>query len=123
MIEWFGRLPAPARMILAAAALGLATFVDLLFQKVWPWRAEVILSAALGALAAWPFAWRARTRVDNAFLVVAIVLFAVGMVWARVNGHVASSFAFIFSVILVSLPVQRARGRLVSAPPEHGEDR
>lgn len=112
MTEWFGRLPAAARVLLAAGVMAAATAADLAFvAKVSPMRIDVAIAAALGALAACPFTWRVRSRLQNVLLITGIVAFGTAMVWARVNGHLASSFAFIFSVVLVSLPVQRARGR------------
>jgi hypothetical protein len=117
MIERFGRLPVPVRVGLAAAAMALFAAADLaLVVRTSPWRADVLVAAALGALAAWPFRWRARSRAEKIALTSAIAVFAAVMVWARVTGRIASSFAFVFSVIVLSLPVQRARGR--SDPPE-----
>jgi hypothetical protein len=120
VIERFGRLPVPLRIAAVALAMGLATVADLaLFVKTSPWRIDVAIAAALGALAAWPFAWRARTPVQKGLLIAAIASFGGAMVWARVTGHVVSSFAFVFSVVLLSLPVQRARGFM---EPRHAPD-
>lgn len=111
MIERLGRLPVPLRIAAAALAMGLATVADLaFFVKTSPMRVDVAIAVALGALAAWPFAWRARTPIEKGALIGGIAAFGAAMVWARVTGHIASSFAFIFSVILLSLPIQRARG-------------
>lgn len=111
MIERFGRLPVPLRIAAAALAMGLATAADLaLFVKTSPLRIDVAIAASLGAIAAWPFAWRARTRIQKGALIGVIAAFGAAMVWARVTGRIVSSFAFVFSVVLLSLPVQRARG-------------
>ena len=113
MIERFRRLPVPVRIALAAAGMALATVLDLAYiAKTSPWRVDVAISAVLGALAAWPFAWRARTRAQKAALIAAIAAFGVAMVWARVTGRIHSSFAFLFSVLVLSISVQRARGHL-----------
>src|SRR5450759_4304235 len=91
--------------------MGLATSADLaLFVKTSPLRIDVAIAASLGAIAAWPFTWRARTPIQKGVLIGVIAAFGAAMVWARVTGHIASSFAFVFSVVLLSLPVQRARG-------------
>lgn len=111
MLERLGRLPVVPRVLLAASAMALATIIDLAFVvRTSPWRPEVLVAAALGALAAWPFAWRARSRVDKVALAAAILAFAAAMLWARMTGRLVSSFAFLVSVIVLSLPVQRARG-------------
>lgn len=111
MIERFGRLPVPVRVVLAAAGMALATLADLTYiAKTSPWRIDVAIAAALGALAAWPFTWRARTREQKAALIGVIAVFGAAMVWARLTGRIHSSFAFLFSVLLLSVSVQRARG-------------
>jgi hypothetical protein len=120
VIERLGRLPVPLRIAAAALAMGLATAADLtFFVKTSPVRIDVAIAAALGALAAWPFAWRARTRVEKGGLMVGIAAFAAAMVWARLTGHIASPFAFVFSVVLLSLPVQRARGSMEPREAPH----
>lgn len=113
MLEALGRLPVAARVALAALVMGAATAADLAWiVKTSPVRVDVVVAAALGALAAWPFPWRARTPLQRGALVAGILAFGAAMVWARLTGRIVSSFAFIFSVILLSLPVQRARGNL-----------
>jgi hypothetical protein len=111
VIERFGRLPVPVRVALAAAGMALATLLDLTYiAKTSPWRIDVAIAAALGALAAWPFEWRARTRAQKTALIGVIAAFGAAMVWARLTGRINSSFAFLFSVLVLSVPVQRARG-------------
>jgi hypothetical protein len=122
VIEWFLGLPGAARVALGASVMAVLTWADLTwFVKTNPWRIDILIAAALGALAAWPFKWRARTTPERYLLMGAIAAFAIGMVWLRVTGRLASSFAFIFSVILLSAPVQRARGYLLDQPPKDGE--
>lgn len=112
------RLPVPLRIAAAALAMGGATAADLaFFVKTSPLRIDVVVATLLGAFAAWPFAWRARTRIERGALMAGILAFGAVMLWARLTGHIVSSFAFIFSVILLSLPVQRARGRAGGEEP------
>jgi hypothetical protein len=117
VIERFRRLPVPVRMGLVAAVMCVATILDIVYiVKTSPWRIDVVIAGVLGAIAAWPFSWRADTRAKRAALMVGIAAFGAVMVWARVTGRIQSSFAFVFSVLLLSIPVQRARGPR-EAPP------
>lgn len=119
MIAAFERLPAWARVLLASAALTLAAMGDLAFiVKTDPWRPSVLVYTVLGALAAWPFRWRVRTRADQFALATGLTAFAVAMVWGRITGRlVSSSGFFIFSALTLALPIQRARSK-DSAPAD-----
>lgn len=125
MRSFFERLPGWGRAVLGGLGLGLAAIADLvLIMKTDPWRPEVVIYAALGALAAWPFTWRARTRAQRGWLAAAVIVFAVVAVWARVTGRIANSSAFfVFSALVLAVPVQRARGHEHSPrPPEDVAD-
>jgi hypothetical protein len=108
----FGRLPGWVRIPLTAALVALGVWwTASILMKVDPWSWEIVLGAALGALAAWQFRWRAKAVWEKRLLMGAVLAFALAMIVAHVRGldHGNTPF-FLFSVLLVSLPYSRAMG-------------
>ena len=113
MTALLGRLPGWVRVPLVALVVAAGVWWTMRSMlKVDPWSWEVAVGAALGALAAWRFRWRARTKPTRWLLLAGVGVFAVGMIVAHVRGidHNNTIF-FLFSGLLVSLPYNRALGR------------
>jgi hypothetical protein len=118
---FFGKLPGWVRVpLLAVLVGGGVAWIMTSMLKADPRSWEPVLGAALGALAAWRFRWRARATWQRRLLMAAVAVFAAGMIAAHLAGadH-GNTWFFLFSVLLVSLPYGRAIGREERSAARH----